>query len=189
MARAIVDEHWGDTRSRSHARIVRSEGRRCVNNARAVFRGYEIPRNDAERLAHAFHGFGPIEQLLVPRATQFGAADAGNYLVFRRFFSAKMLAHQILRQHHQPWLVGVPVLGGYKDVRDIRSNREGRVGWECPRRSRPCQKVHGQVTVGFRFLRPCVLKHTCSAFGQRLELGYDRGVLDVAVRTRLVQFV
>ena len=114
-----------------------------MDNARAVFRGYEITGNDAERLAHAFHGFGPIEQLLVPRAAQFGAADAGNHLVFRRFFPAKMLAHQILRQHHQPGLVGVPVLGGHKDVRDVRSNREGRVGRERPRRGRPCQEVDG----------------------------------------------
>ena len=45
------------------------------------------------------------------------------------------------------------------------------------------------MAIGFSLLRPCVLEHACSAFGQRLELGDDRGVLDVAVRTRLVQFV
>ena len=100
-----------------------------------------------------------------------------------------MLAHQILRQHHQPGLVGVPVLSGHKDVSDLRSNREGRIGRERPRGGRPCQEVDGQVAIGFRLLRPCVFEHACSAFGQRLELGYDRGVLDVAVCTRLVQFV
>ena len=160
-----------------------------MDNARAVFRGYEITGNDAECLAHAFHRFSPIEQLLIPRATQFCAADAGNHLVFRRFFSAKMLDHQILRQHHQPSLFGVPVLSGNEDVGDVRANRECRVGRERPRRGRPCQEVDGQMAISFRFLRPCVLEDACSAFGQCLELGYNRGVLDVAVSTGLVQLV
>ena len=66
-----------------------------MDNARAVFRGYEIPRNDAERFAHAFHGFSPIEQLLVPRAAQFGPANAGDYFSRKLKKATGISAHGI----------------------------------------------------------------------------------------------
>ena len=177
--------------------VVGTKGGRRVHDARTVLRGDEVPGDHPEGVLPSLVGLCVRQQLLISYIQQVLSPallqDAIGYgLVLRLVFLqglgsghlpvliAKLVAKQVLCQHHVHGLEGILVVGAHHHVVDLPAHGERRVGRQRPGRGRPGQEV--QVSVH-------VLQEFGERFRDRPELGHDRGVGNILVGPGLVQLV
>ena len=155
-----------DARGAGHLGVVRAEGRRNVDDTRALLRADVVAGDDAERIALRAE---PRNQLLVTHAHELAALDAaGQHL--EGDFPVEKGADERLGDDVGRGGAGVRIRGADLDVVDVRAHAERRVGRERPRGRGPGEEV--------QVLLP-----------QHLELHRAGRVLDVAVAARLVELV
>ena len=176
-----------------HLGVVGTESWCNVDNARTVFGGYIVARDDAEGVGFLVHNLlvvsqfarvNPREQLLVMDAHKVGALHFGNDVA--RVLVVEIGAETRFCHHHRARLLGVGVLGLNSHVVDFRTNAERGVRWQGPRCCGPGQNIK-LLVVGVGFRQNILNKFVFSV--SNLELCGAGGVLHVAVATRLVQLV
>ena len=145
MAGAVVDEHRRHASGCGDPGVIGTEGRRRVDDARSVFGGHEVARDDPECIVDAIHRGCPVQQWFVPGSTQIRPFETGHDFVFGRLLAAEMFGEQRFSEHHEALFIRVAVAGSREHIIDVRPDCQGRVRREGPWRGRPREEVHRQM--------------------------------------------
>ena len=166
IAVAVDDLQRDDAGGAGHLGVVGAEGRRDVDDARAVLRGDVVARDHAEGIAV---GTEPGDELLIAQAHQLAALDAaGQHL--EGDLRPEEGVHARGGDDVGRRGAGIRVGRTDLDVVDVGADAKGGVGGQGPRRRGPGEDVE------------VLLPH-------HLELHGAGGVLDVAVAAGLVELV
>lgn len=166
-----------------HPCVIRTEGRRDMDDTGTVFRGNVVTANDAECVSvHCEEWY----ELFIVQSDQVLALQFGHDFALWQFLAvAEVGIDELLGKDEHSLLSVVWVGGFYHRIVQFWTDTESRVGGQGPWGRGPCQ-------------HPCLPFFRGSAQGfwqtavfRRLqtELGGDGRVLYVAVASRLVQLV
>ncbi len=149
----VEDQHGGNTGSCSDTRVICTKRRRRVHDARTVFRGDKVARDDLEGLICVLVGKRVGKQLGIAQAHELTAGKGfqhrpGKDLAFGAavhilVFFAEIFGNQGLRQDDALLFLGVGVKRVHQGVYNLWAHREGCVRRQRPRGGRPGHDVHG----------------------------------------------